>query len=128
MDIRLSNPKKLTKLTTDDSKEKFFRNTHFGDQTAHQSVFGNPKFQSDKKERMLTLLNAGSRTMKNDLRLNGELNHTFDNLNDRSKVGNLIGTFDNREVSQLNASFFNNFKQYNPAEKPQNNVYIKQQK
>ena len=91
-------------------------------------MFGNPKFQSDKKDRMMTLLNAGSRTMKNDLALQGQMNSSFDDVNDRSKVGNLLGTFDNREVSQLNASFFNNFKQYNPREKPQNHVYIKQQK
>lgn len=70
MDIRLSNPKRLTKiLTRDDSKEKIFRNTCFEDQNAHQNVFCNSTSKAENRGRLATLLNAGSRTMKSDLKI-----------------------------------------------------------
>jgi hypothetical protein len=37
-------------------------------------------------------------------------------------------TFDDRQVSQLKSSFINNYRQYNPNEKPQNHVLIMQSK
>ena len=82
-------------------------------------MFGtSAKNQSNKKERMMTLLNAGSRTVKSDLLTKNAYNNTYDDRENHSvekrSVGNLIGTFDDRKVNQLSSSFYNNFKHYNP--------------
>lgn len=63
---------------------------------------------------MMTLLNAGSRTVKSDMLNKNAYNNTYDERNQQASVGNLIGSFDERKVNQLSNSFYNNFKHYNP--------------
>ena len=38
----------------------------------------------------------------------------------------MFPTFDNRQLSKLNSSIYSNQKRYNPKEKPQSNVLIRQ--
>lgn len=42
------------------------------------------------------------------------------------QTSNLFPSFDHRQINKLNQSFYSNQKRYNPREKPQNHVLMRQ--
>jgi hypothetical protein len=67
-----------------------------------------------------------SHILKSDLS-DKNLHSNEDSLDKVDKSGlNLFPSFDNRQISKLNQSFYSNQKRYNPRVKPQNHVLIRQ--